>query len=232
MPWNNGAWWPIYVPQWWSPIVSRHPLDPYSFVHLQTGVICFYVCGYPLWYFLGGTASEEVQHLGGTATGIVEQDKEPDFESWPLWVGFAILFALSLIFEIVENARCTIEKYRESSGTSANYDGDSYQNIIADLIVVQSGYMISWLFLFLDVPWMSAVWFVLVDISLVLYMRDSVILFFNVFLKNKSIIDWQGDGVKIGKERQKNKLSLLCPPSAFLKVEVPNDQETPLQQIS
>ena len=53
MPWNYGAWWPIYVPQWWSPIVSRHPLDPYSFVHLQTGVICFYVCGFPLWYFLG-----------------------------------------------------------------------------------------------------------------------------------------------------------------------------------
>ena len=57
MPWNNGAWWPIYVPQWWSPIVSRHPLDPYSFVHLQNGVICFYVCGYPVWHFLRGTAS-------------------------------------------------------------------------------------------------------------------------------------------------------------------------------
>ena len=55
MPWNNGAWWPIYVPQWWSPIVSRHPL--------------------------------------------------------------------SFIFEIIENARCTIEKYRENSGTSSDYDG-------------------------------------------------------------------------------------------------------------
>ena len=102
MPWNNGAWWPIYVPQWWSPIVSRHPLDPYSFVHLQTGVILFYICGYPLNHFL---------------------DVKPDFESWPLWVGFAILFVLSFIFEIIENAQCTIEKYRESSGTSSDYDG-------------------------------------------------------------------------------------------------------------
>ena len=102
MPWNNGAWWPIYVPQWWSPIVSRHPLDPYSFVHLQTGVILFYICGYPLNHFL---------------------DVKPDFESWPLWVGFAILFVLSFIFEIIENAECTIEKYRESSGTSSDYDG-------------------------------------------------------------------------------------------------------------
>ena len=64
--------------------------------------------------------------------------KEPNFVEWPLWVGFTILFVLSLIFEIIENARCTIEKYREVSGTSRDYDGDSYQNTIADLIVVQS----------------------------------------------------------------------------------------------
>ena len=102
MPWNNGAWWPIYVPQWWSPIVSRHPLDPYSFVHLQTGVILFYICGFPINHFL---------------------DIKPDFKSWPLWIGFTILFVLSFIFEIIENARCTIEKYRESSGTSSDYDG-------------------------------------------------------------------------------------------------------------
>ena len=57
MPWNDGAWWPIYVPQWWSPIVSRHPLDPYSFVHFENGVTLFYAFGYPLWHFLGGTAS-------------------------------------------------------------------------------------------------------------------------------------------------------------------------------
>ena len=139
---------------------------------------------------------------------------------------------MSFTFEIIENARCTIEKYREGSGTSAEYDGDSYQNIIADLIVVQSGYMISWLFLFLNVPWMSIVWFLVVDICLILYMRDSVILFFNVFLKNKSLISWQGDGVKIAKEREKNKKSLVCPPSAFLNVEVQSEQETPLQQIA
>merc|ERR1712018_47838 len=153
-----------------------------------------------------------------------------DFKSWPLWVGFTILLALSFIFEIIENAQCTIEKYRESSGTSGDYDGDSYQNIIADLIVVQAGYMISWLFLFLGVGWMSAVWFLIVDIWLILYMRDSVLLFFNVFLKNKKIVAWQSDGVKIAKDRKKKNLSIVCPPSAFLKVEeVPTDQQTPLQ---
>ena len=99
---EHGGQYMYLKSQWWSPIVSRHPLDPYSFVHLQTGVILFYICGYPLNHFL---------------------DVKPDFESWPLWVGFAILFVLSFIFEIIENARCTIEKYRESSGTSSDYDG-------------------------------------------------------------------------------------------------------------
>ena len=50
--WYNGDWCPIYIPEWWSPKVSRHPFDPYSFVHCQSGVIFFYFCGYPLiWYF-------------------------------------------------------------------------------------------------------------------------------------------------------------------------------------
>jgi len=217
MPWNNGAWWPIYVPEWWSPIVSRHPLDPYSFVHLQTGVICFYVCGYPLWHFLG--------------QDLVSHNAVPDLASWPLWVGFAILLVLSFIFEIIENARCTIEKYREASGTSSNYDGDSYQNIIADLIVVQAGYMISWLFLYLGVPWMSAVWFVVVDTLLVLYMRDSVLMFFNVFLKNKSIIQWQGDGVKIATARQKKNMSIIWPLGAFLKVKDYEETETLPEEV-
>jgi len=217
MPWNNGAWWPIYVPEWWSPIVSRHPLDPYSFVHLQTGVICFYVFGYPLWHFLG--------------QDLVSHNAVPDLASWPLWVGFAILLVLSFIFEIIENARCTIEKYREASGTSSNYDGDSYQNIIADLIVVQAGYMISWLFLYLAVPWMSAVWFVVVDTVLVLYMRDSVLMFFNVFLKNKSIIQWQGDGVKIAIARQKKNMSIIWPLGAFLKVKDYEETETLPEEV-
>ena len=31
-------------------------------------------------------------------------------------------------------------------GNIAEYEGDSYQNIIGDLIAVQSGYMVSWIF--------------------------------------------------------------------------------------
>ena len=124
MPYN-GKWWPLWNPRWWSPGVSKHPLDPYSFVHLQTGIICFWAFGLPLWYIL---AKDSV------SLGIC-------MDSWPLWVGFAITFLVSAVFEIVENARCCIDKCRTNSGTSSDYEGDSYQNILGDLIVVQAGYM-------------------------------------------------------------------------------------------
>ena len=185
MAWDNGAWWPIYVPQWWFPLSSHHPLDPYSFIHLQNGLICFYIFGYPLWYFLK------------------DADKtKPHFDSWQLWVGFAITFVMSLTFEIIENLPYTIKKYQENSGTVSDWDGDSYQNIIADLIVVQLGYMISWVFSFLGVPWVSAIWFLAVDVALILYMRDSALLFYNLFFKNQGIIDWQAKGVELGKKWQ------------------------------
>ena len=70
---------------------------------------------------------------------------------------------------------------------------------------------------------MSAVWFLVVDVFLALYMRDSVLLFFNVFIKNKSIIDWQVDGVKIAKDRQKKNISIICPLSVFVNFRNPRD---------
>ena len=146
-------------------------------------------------------------------------DMYPNFKCWPLWIGFVIVLIGSLIFEIIENSEIMISEYRSGLGTAADYDGDSFQNIIGDLISVQTGYMISWLFLYLSVPWMSAVWFVVVDVCLILYMRDDgIFLFFNVFLKNQTVIDWQAEGVTLAKYQQMNNVSLLNPPSAFLSL--------------
>ena len=49
MTWTNGNWWPLYIPEWWSPKASKYPSDPYSFVHIESGIILFNVVGYPLW---------------------------------------------------------------------------------------------------------------------------------------------------------------------------------------
>ena len=202
MAWNNGAWWPIVVPQWWSPMVSRHPLDPYSLVHFQTGMIFFYIIGIPLWYCLKGKGKScppgsplPIWHC------FKDKQTTPRFDSWHLWIGFGITFMVSLTFEIIENLPCIIDKYRVVSGNAGDYAGDSYQNIIGDLIVVQLGYMISWVFTSKGVPWAPAIWFLVIDVWLMLYMRDSALLFFNVFVEHQGIIVWQAEGVAMGKIR-------------------------------
>ena len=101
-------------------------------------------------------------------------------------------------------------------GNIAEYEGDSYQNIIGDLIAVQSGYMISWIFFHFDIPWMSFVWLLVVEIATTIYMRDGAIVFFNVFFKSQNIINWQADGVTIAKARQENGLSIFYPFNVFL----------------
>ena len=164
---------------------------------------------------------EEILYFGTRKDNhnIANKDKNryPGIKCWPLRIGFTIISIGSLIFEIVENEDVIIEKYRENHGTSREYNGDSYQNIFGDIIMVQIGYMISWLFLYLNISWMSAVWFVVVDVCLILYMRDDgIFLFFNIFFKNKQIIEWQAEGVMMAKYQQMNNISLLYPPSVFL----------------
>ena len=207
--WYNGEWWPIYIPEWWT--ISKYPFDPYSIVHSQTGIMFFYVCGYPLLWFFGIRRRKLIENKG---TEIY-----PNLKCWPLQIGFLIMFIGSLTFEIVENSEIMISEYRLGHGTAEDYRGDSYQNIIGDLFSVQMGYMISWLFLYLSVPWISAIWFVIVDICLIFYMRDDgIFLFFNVFLKNQDVIDWQEEGKILGKFQQMNNISLLNPPSVFLSI--------------
>ena len=72
----------------------------WKFIFFQTGVISFYLTGYPLKYILDKYYFEQ------------NSTSPDDLSSWPLWVGFGIILTLSAIFEIVENAQCTIDKYR------------------------------------------------------------------------------------------------------------------------
>ena len=170
------------------------------------------VCGYSLLWYFGIRRRRKLIENKGT-------DIYPNLKCWPLQIGFVIVFIGSLIFEIVENSKVMISEYRSGLGTAAEYDGDSFQNIIGDLVSVQTGYMISWLFLYLSVPWMSAIWFVVVDVCLIFYMRDDgIFLFFNVFLKNQAVISWQEEGLILGKYQQMNNFSLLNPPSVFLSI--------------
>ena len=79
--------------------------------------------------------------------------------------------------------------------------------------------MVSWIFFHFGIPWMSFVWLLVVEIATTLYMRDGTIVFFNIFFKSQSIINWQADGVTIAKARQEDGLSIFYPFNVFLKVQ-------------
>lgn len=171
MAWHNGSWWPLYVPQWYSPKVSQHLFDPYSFTHILHGVVLYY-----LWYLLGFSPA----------------------------VGYLVMFAFEFSWELLENSKSVIERYRQSSGTSAEYKGDSFQNIIGDLIACEVGYTVSLLFhRVLGKFSLSIVFFVAVELGLVLYMRDSLtITLFTLIVPNESISKWQEKGVEDAKKQE------------------------------
>ena len=171
MAWHNGAWSPLYVPQWYSPKVSQNMFDPYSFTHVLHGVVLYY-----LWYLLG---------FGPT-------------------VGYLVMFAFEFSWELLENSERVIKRYRESSGTSGEYKGDSYQNIIGDLIACEVGYSISVLFhVVLGKFWLSIVFYFVVEVALVVYMRDSLtITLFTLIKPNEGISKWQAEGVEIAKKAE------------------------------
>ena len=177
MAWHNGKWWPLYKPEWYSPNVSQFLFDPYSFTHLLHGVVGFYI-----WLAL--------LHCAAGMEWI-----------WSCLIGFGISFSIELAWELGENSECIIKRYRETSGTSANYEGVSYQNIIGDLIACQTGYGISWIFSHIVPAGLSGILngviFLTIELCLLLYMRDCFTLcFYNNFYKIEFVYKWQTEGVE------------------------------------
>jgi hypothetical protein len=85
--------------------VSQHFFDPYSFCHILHGFI-FYGC----WGWWPGLVFGPVW--------------------WWVWVVGAVLSLVGeLVHELIENSECVINLYRNNSGTSSQYEGDSTQNI-------------------------------------------------------------------------------------------------------
>lgn len=168
MAWHKGSWWPLFVPQWYSPNVSQHPFDPYSFTHILHGLI-FFLLFYPLGY--------------------------------NLFSGLLLVFTLEFFWETLENRPSVIQKYRLTSGTSPDYNGDSYQNILGDLLACTFGYLISWMFQEMGVWWVSLIWLLVSEVGCLLYMRDCLILTFftlvvpEALVPKANIMQWQEEGV-------------------------------------
>ena len=145
MAWHNGAWWPLYVPDWYHPRVSQHFFDPYSFCHILHGFI-FYGC-WGWWPAL----------VWGEAW-------------WWVWIVGAVLALLAeLTHEIIENSAWMIQLYRNNSGTSSLYEGDSAQNIVGDLISALFGYYVTALLHLAGYPWIVVIWTVISEVIIIQY---------------------------------------------------------------
>ncbi|MEZ5427665.1 MAG: DUF2585 family protein [Pyrinomonadaceae bacterium] len=86
------------------------------------------------------------------------------------WLLFFAVLAESF-WEVVENSPTVIERYRENTA-SLDYFGDSIANSVGDIAACASGFIIAYGLRF----WRSLALFVVVEIFLILTIRDSLLI--------------------------------------------------------
>ena len=80
--------------------------------------------------------------------------------------GLAIATGIETAWEVFENSDFVMERFREHSGTSGEYKGDSVQNIGGDILAMVLGYSLGTVFYDAGVWWLSMVWIVLSEVSI------------------------------------------------------------------
>ena len=91
---------------------------------------------------------------------------------WPWLAGAALAVLAELTHEVIENSQWMIELYRQNSGTSGQYQGDSSQNITGDLISALTGWYITLGLHIAGYPWLVVIWTIISEAFLIWYMRD------------------------------------------------------------
>merc|ERR1712154_748274 len=72
------------------------------------------------------------------------------------WVfGFVAAVLVELVWELIGNSSFILKRIKQNSGTSGEYNGDSIQNILGDILSCSLGYIIGTLFAALDFWWLS-----------------------------------------------------------------------------
>ena len=84
---------------------------------------------------------------------------------------FFIAISAEAAWEVLENSNYIIEKYRENTA-SLDYFGDSIFNSVGDLIACAIGFLIA----FKLGWWKSLIFFLLVELVLLLWIRDGLLL--------------------------------------------------------
>ena len=88
---------------------------------------------------------------------------------------------------------------------------------ISNNFLLLINFRLSWAFFYCNVWWLSIVWFVGAETTMVLYMRDCWLLQLNLIAFDiQEITDWQSEGKSLAKERWDMDLSISWPLNALL----------------
>jgi hypothetical protein len=93
------------------------------------------------------------------------------FANWRRGWRFLLAAAAECAWEVFENSTYVIEKYRENTA-SLDYFGDSIANSVGDVLACATGYLIAKKL----GAWPSLIFFVLVELTLLIWIRDSLLL--------------------------------------------------------
>jgi len=109
------------------------------------------------------------------------------------WIfGFLAAVSLELVWELIGNTPLILNRIRNNNGACGEYNGDSIQNILGDLVSCGAGYVLGTVFAALDAWWLSLVWVTLSEIGCIVYMRDSLLLnILTVLVHNERLVKWQ-----------------------------------------
>lgn len=163
-----GAWskslrlgkpWPMGSQKWFTTPgardgVSERLFDPYSEVHTVTGIFLYFVTFGWLHFYISNKK---------IASGF-------------FYFSLYLSVFLGIVFEYVENSKNAIEAYREVSGTSEGYGGDTLTNIIGDIFCLYFGFMVAHSFL------TQGRWYLLLELVIFLeiftfqYMTDNWVI--------------------------------------------------------
>ena len=102
-----------------------------------------------------------------------------------------IVIAIESAWEIFENTSFVIERYRETT-ISLDYYGDSILNSLSDIVACAGG-----IFVAVTAPvWLSAALFAAVEVALLLWIRDSLLLnIIMLFFPLETLKEWQMGGI-------------------------------------
>ncbi len=99
---------------------------------------------------------------------------------WRLWLAIFI----EAVWEVIENSEFVIQRYREETA-ALGYQGDTIVNSLGDILICGAGFLLAY---YLGIR-RSLVLFVVTEVSLLLWIRDSLIL-------NVVMLIYPIDGIK------------------------------------